>query len=52
MIDINYIIENKEHVKELLKRKLYEADIDTLVAQVEEKRKLQKQVEDNRNKKT
>lgn len=48
MIDINYIIENKEHVKELLKRKLYEADIDTLVAQVEEKRKLQKQVEDNK----
>ena len=48
MIDINYIIENKEHVKELLKRKLYEADIDTLVANVEEKRKIQKQTEDNK----
>lgn len=48
MLDINYIIENKEHVKELLKRKLYEADIDSLVANVEEKRKLQKQTEDNK----
>ena len=48
MLDINYVIENKEHVKELLKRKLYEADIDSLVANVEEKRKLQKQTEDNK----
>lgn len=48
MIDINYIIENKEHVKELLKRKLYDADIDSLVANVEEKRKLQKKTEDNK----
>ena len=40
MIDINYIIENKEHVKELLKRKLYDADIDSLVEDVETKRKL------------
>ena len=39
MLDINYIIENKEHVKELLKRKMYEADIDGLVKNVEEKRK-------------
>lgn len=50
MIDINYIIENKEHVKELLKRKLYEADIDTLVGDVEAKRKLLKTVEDNKAK--
>lgn len=48
MLDINYIIENKEHVKELLKRKLYEADIDGLVKNVEEKRKLQKKCEDNK----
>ena len=48
MLDINYVIENKEHVKELLKRKLYEADIDSLVANVEEKRKLQKKTEDNK----
>lgn len=48
MIDINYIIENKEHVKELLKRKLFDADIDSLVANVEEKRKLQKKTEDNK----
>ena len=48
MLDINYIIENKEHVKELLKRKLYEADIDGLVNNVEEKRKLQKKCEDNK----
>ena len=55
MIDINYIIENKEHVKELLKRKLYDADIDSLVEDVEAKRKLLKAVEDNKakqNKKT
>ena len=48
MLDINYIIENKEHVKELLKRKLYEADVDSLVLKVEEKRKLQKKTEDNK----
>ena len=34
MIDINYIIQNKEHVKELLARKLYEADIDSLCKNV------------------
>ena len=50
MIDINYIIENKEHVKELLKRKLYDADIDSLVEDVETKRKLLKAVEDNKAK--
>lgn len=48
MIDINYIMQNKEHVKELLKRKLFEADIDTLCRNVEEKRILQKKVEDNK----
>lgn len=48
MLDVNYIIENKEHVKELLKRKLYEADIDGLVKNVEEKRKLQKATEHNK----
>ena len=48
MIDVNYIINNKEHVKELLKRKEYEADIDTLVKNIEEKRKLQKLTEDNK----
>ncbi len=50
MIDINYIIENKEHVKELLKRKLYDANIDSLVEDVETKRKLLKAVEDNKAK--
>ncbi len=48
MIDVNYIMQNKEHVKELLKRKLYEADIDDLCKNIEEKRKIQKQVEDNK----
>lgn len=48
MIDLNYIIENKEHVKELLKRKLFDADIDTLCENVLKKRALQKQVEENK----
>ena len=48
MLDINYILENKEHVKELLARKLYEADIDGLVENIQAKRKLMKLVEDNR----
>ena len=48
MIDINYIIQNKEHVKELLARKLYEADIDLLCKNVELKRELQRQVEVNK----
>ena len=50
MIDINYIIENKENGKERLKRKLYDADIDSLVEDVETKRKLLKAVEDNKAK--
>lgn len=48
MIDVNYIMQNKEHVKELLKRKMYEADIDGLCKNIEKKRKIQKQVEDNK----
>ncbi len=48
MLDINYIIENKEKVKELLKRKNYEADIDTLCNQILEKRKIQREVEQNK----
>ena len=48
MLDINYILKNKEEVKELLKRKEYEEDIDGLCLKVEEKRKLQKEVEDNK----
>ena len=48
MIDINYIIQNKKHVKELLARKLYEANIDSLCKNVELKRELQRQVEVNK----
>lgn len=48
MLDINYILENKEHVKELLARKMYEADIDTLVEDILAKRKVMKAVEDNK----
>jgi seryl-tRNA synthetase len=48
MIDINYILENKDKVKELLKRKLFDADIDGLCEMVLEKRKIQKEVEENK----
>ena len=48
MLDINYIIENKEKVKELLKRKNYEADIDSLCENILEKRKIQREVEQNK----
>ena len=48
MIDVNYIIENKEHVKELLKRKMFDADIDLLCENIEHKRELQRQVEVNK----
>ncbi len=48
MIDVNYIIENKEHVKELLKRKMFDADIDSLCENIEHKRELQRQVEVNK----
>ncbi len=49
MLDINYILENKEEVKELLKRKMYEADIDELCDKVLEKRKIQRDVELNKS---
>ena len=49
MLDINYIIENKEKVKELLKRKNYEADIDSLCEHILEKRKIQREVEQNKS---
>ncbi|MBP5694663.1 MAG: serine--tRNA ligase [Bacilli bacterium] len=48
MIELNYILENKEKVKELLARKLYEADIDGLCKNVEDKRELQRKVEANK----
>lgn len=48
MLDINYIIENKEKVKELLSRKKFEADIDSLCDKVLEKRKIQREVEANK----
>jgi len=47
MIDLNLILENKEYVKEALKRKEFEADIDGLCEKVYKKRALQKQVEEN-----
>ena len=31
MIDVNLILENKEHVEELLKRKNYEVDLTEVV---------------------
>ena len=48
MLDINYILKNKNEVKELLRRKEFEADIDGLCELIEEKRKIQKMVEDNK----
>ena len=48
MLDINYILKNKDEVKELLRRKEFEADIDGLCELIEEKRKIQKMVEDNK----
>ena len=48
MIDINYILENKEHVEELLKRKNYEIDLIPLVSMVNEKRNLLREVESNK----
>ena len=48
MLDINYIINNKEEVKELLKRKNFDADIDSLVDDLLEKRRLQKETESNK----
>jgi len=48
MLDVNYILANKEEVKELLKRKDYEADIDGLCEDLLEKRRLQREVELNK----
>lgn len=48
MLDINYILKNKDHVKELLTKKGFEADIDVLCNLIEEKRKIQKEVEENK----
>ena len=48
MIDLNFILGNKEYVKEALKRKEYEADIDGLCDLVYKKRDIQKAVEENK----
>lgn len=48
MLDVNYILENKEEVKELLKRKNFEADIDKLCENLLEKRSLQRKTELNK----
>lgn len=48
MIDLNYILENKDYVKEALKKKEFEADIDGLCDLVYQKRDLQKSVEENK----
>ena len=48
MIDLNYILENKEHVEELLKRKNYEIDLTPLISMVNEKRNLLREVESNK----
>ncbi len=48
MLDVNYIINNKDEVKELLARKGFEADIDSLVEDLLEKRRLQRETETNK----
>ena len=48
MLDINYILENKEHVEELLKRKLYPVDLAELVELVKEKKAVLQRVENNK----
>ena len=48
MIDINLILENREHVEELLKRKLYEIDLKPLVALLNRKKELLTEVESNK----
>ncbi|MFA7111175.1 MAG: serine--tRNA ligase [Bacilli bacterium] len=48
MNDLNYILNNKEHVQELLKRKLYDCNLDELVDLVAKKRKLQQITETNK----
>ena len=48
MIDVNLILENKEHVEELLKRKNYEVDLAEVVDLIHEKKKLLVSVESNK----
>ena len=48
MIDVNLILENKEHVEELLKRKNYEVDLTEVVNLIHEKKKLLVSVESNK----
>ena len=48
MIDINLILENREHVEELLRRKLYEIDLKPLVALLNRKKELLTEVESNK----
>ncbi len=45
MLDLRKIQENKEHIKELLLRKGYEADFDTVLALDEQRRKVISEVE-------
>lgn len=49
MLDINYLIENKEEAKELIARKGFECDLDDLVDKLLEKRKIQREVELNKS---
>lgn len=48
MLDLNLILNNKEHVEELLKRKNYEIDLTELIDLVGEKKKLLIEVEANK----
>ena len=48
MIDVNLILENREHVEELLERKNYPIDLKPLVEKINEKKKLLHEVETNK----
>ncbi|MBO8427355.1 MAG: serine--tRNA ligase [Firmicutes bacterium] len=48
MIDVNLILENREHVEELLERKKYPIDLKPLVEKINEKKKLLHEVETNK----
>lgn len=48
MIDINLILENKEHVEELLRRKNYNIDLTEFVNLVKEKKQVLQSVEANK----
>ena len=50
MNDLNYILNNKEKVQELLKGKLYDVDLNELEALVNKKKELQKSSEANKAK--